>query len=125
MPNIMAVMLNGIAQLEYDRDKLLPDHQAAYLDRMDEKMKGGILLGDETISNPDLDQRTRFAAGNLVHALKTGDESVAAAMCSYLAIRLPELKQVLIEDHGEQVSIEFIYDREYRTQVAVDFSPRH
>jgi hypothetical protein len=125
MPNIMAVMLNGIAQLEYDRDKLLPDHQAAYLDKMDEKMKAGILLGDETISDPDLGQRTRFAAGNLVHALKTGDESMAAAMCSYLAIRLPELKQVLIEDHGEQVSIEFLYDQEYRKQVAVDFTPRH
>ena len=125
MPNIMAVMLNGIAQLEYDREKLLPAHQAAYLDKMDEKMKAGILLGDETVSNPDLNQRTQFAAGNLLHALKTGDEPVAAAMCSYLAIRLPELKQVVIEDHGEQVSIEFIFDREYRKQVAVDFTPRH
>ena len=125
MQNIMAVMLNGIAQLEYDRDKLLPAHQAAYLDKMDEKMAVGILLGEEAVSNPDLDQRTQFAAGNLVHALKTGDESMAAAMCSYLAIRLPELKQVLIEEHGEQVSIEFIFDQEYRRQVAVDFTPRH
>ena len=125
MSNIMAVLLNGIAQLEYDRERLLPDHQAAYLDKMDEKMKDGILLGEETVSNPDLNQRTQFAAGNLVHALKTGDESMAAAMCSYLAIRLPELKQVLIEDHGEQVSIEFIFDQEYRKQVAVDFTARH
>ena len=125
MNNIMAVLLNGVAQLEYDRNKLLPAHQAAYLDKMDEKMKAGILLGDETVSNPDLDQRTQFAAGNLVHALKLGDESMAAAMCSYLAIRLPELKQVLIEEHGEQVSIEFIFDQDYRKQVAVDFTPRH
>jgi hypothetical protein len=125
MHNIMAVMLNGIAQLEYDRDKLLPDHQAAYLDKMDEKMKAGILLGEQTVEAPDINQRAQFAAGNLVHALKTGDESMAAAMCSYLAIRLPELKQVLIEEHGEQVSIEFIFDQEYRTQVAVDFTPRH
>jgi len=125
MPNIMAVMLNGIAQLEYDRDMLLPDHQAAYLDKMDEKMKAGILLGDQTVEAPDINQRAQFAAGNLVHALKSGDESMAAAMCSYLAIRLPELKQVLIEDHGEQVSIEFLYDQEYRKQVSVDFIPRH
>ncbi|MGB5259492.1 MAG: hypothetical protein WBO34_03095 [Gammaproteobacteria bacterium] len=125
MSNIMAVMLNGIAQLEYDRDKLLPDHQAAYLDKMDDKMKAGILLGDRTVEAPDINQRAQFAAGNLAHALKTGDESMAAAMCSYLAIRLPELKQVLIEDHGEQVSIEFIFDRAYRKQVAVDFIPRH
>lgn len=121
----MAVMLNGIAQIEYDRDKLLPDHQAAYIDKMDEKMAAGILLGSETVDNPDLDQRTRFAAGNLMHALKTGDEAVAAAMCSYLAIRLPELKQVLIEDHQDQVSIEFVFDRDYRKQVAVEFTSMH
>ena len=116
-------MLNGIAQLEYDRDMLLPAHQEAYLDKMDEKMAEGILLGEETISNPDTDQRAQFAAANLVHALKSGDESMAAAMCSYLAIRLPELKQVLIEEHGEQVSIEFIFDQDSRKQVAVDFTP--
>lgn len=125
MHNIMAVMMNGIAQLEYDRDRLLPDHQAAYLDKMDKKMNDGILLGDETVHDPDLDQRTRFAAGNLLHALKTGDEATAAAMCSYLAIRLPELKQVVIEEHQDQVSIEFVFDRDYRKQVAVDFTPLH
>jgi hypothetical protein len=90
---------------------------------MDEKMRGGILLGDMTVENPDVNQRAQFAAGNLMHALQAGDEAMAAAMCSYLAIRLPELKQVLIEEHGDQVSIEFVFDREYRKQVAVDFTP--
>lgn len=125
MNDIMAVLLNGIAQLEYDRSKLLPSHQMAYLDKMDAKMDGGILLGNETVSNPDLDQRTRFAAANLVYALKTDDASMAAAMCSYLAIRLPELKQVRIEDVDGQVSVEFVYDEEYRRQVAVEFKPLH
>jgi len=125
MNNIMAVLLNGIAQLEYDRDKLLPEHQLAYLDRMDAKMDGGILIGHETITNPDLNQRTRFAAANLVYALQTDDEATAAAMCSYLAIRLPELKQVRIEDSAGGVSIEFVYDEAYRKQVAVDFNPLH
>ena len=125
MSNIMAVMLNGIAQLEYDRDKLLPDHQAAYLDKMDTKMDDGIVLGEQTITHPDQNQRTQFAAANLVHALKTDDESMAAAMCSYLAIRLPELKQVRIEDNAGEVSIELVFDEEYRKQVAVDFMPLH
>ena len=125
MSNIMAVMLNGIAQLEYDRERLLPDHQAAYLDRMDTKMDDGIILGTQTITNPDQHQRTQFAAANLVHALKTDDESMAAAMCSYLAIRLPELKQVRIEDNAGEVSIELVFDEEYRKQVAVDFKPLH
>jgi hypothetical protein len=125
MSKIMAVMLNGIAQLEYDRDRLLPDHQAAYLDRMDTKMNDGIILGTQTITNPDQHQRTQFAAANLVHALKTDDESMAAAMCSYLAIRLPELKQVRIEDNAGEVSIELVFDEDYRRQVAVDFTPLH
>ena len=125
MNNVMAVFLNGIAQLEYDRDRLLPDHQAAYLDKMDAKMDAGILVGNETVTDPDQNQRTQFAAANLAHALQAQDEAVAAAMCSYLAIRLPDLKQVKIEDEDGEISIEFIFDEPYRKQVAVDFSGLH
>jgi hypothetical protein len=125
MSNMMAVFLNGIAQLEYDRNKLMPDHQAAYLDKMDAKMDAGIFLDGEMIANPDLNQRTRFAAANLAAALKNNDESMAAAMCSYMAIRMPELKQVKIEDDDGEISIELIFDEEYRKQVAVDFTGLH
>lgn len=125
MSNVMGVLLNGIAQLEYDRDMLLPDHQAAYLDKMDAKMDSGILVGEAMIRNPDLNQRAQFAAGNLAHALNTEDESVAAAMCSYLAIRLPELKQVVIEDADGELSIELVFDKDYRKQVAVQFTGLH
>jgi hypothetical protein len=125
MSKIMAVLLNGIAQLEYDREKLLPAHQAAYLDRMDTRMDSGILIGEELVKNPDLDQRTRFAAANLAHAIQMNDESVAAAMCSYLAIRLPELKQVRIEEAEGGIAIELVFDDEYRKQVAVEFTHLH
>ena len=125
MSNMMAVFLDGIAQLEYDRSKLMPDHQAAYLDKMDTKMDAGIFLDGEMIANPDLDQRTRFAAANLAAALKNNDESMAAAMCSYMAIRMPELKQVKIEDDDGEISIELIFDEDYRKQVAVDFTGLH
>ncbi len=125
MSNMMAVFLDGIAQLEYNRDQLLPDHQAAYLDKMDGKMDEGIVVGSEKVENPDLNQRAQFAAANLLHALNTDDESMAAAMCSYLAIRLPELKQVRFESVDGEVSIELIYDEEYRKQVAVEFSGLH
>ena len=125
MDNMMAVFLNGIAQLEYDRNKLMPDHQAAYLDKMDAKMDDGIFLGGETITNPDLNQRTQFAAANLASALKNNDEAMAAAMCSYMAIRMPELKQVKIEDEDGEISIELIFDEAYRKQVAVDFTGLH
>jgi hypothetical protein len=122
---MMAVFLNGIAQLEYDRNKLLPAHQAAYLDKMDTRMDAGILVDGEMVKDPDQNQRTRYAAANLATALKMEDESMAAAMCSYLAIRLPELKQVKIDDSEGEVSIEFIFDEAYRKQVAVDFTGLH
>ncbi len=117
----MGVLLDGVAQLEYDRDKLLPDHQAAYLDKMDKKMAEGIAIGDEEIRNPDINQRAQFVASNLVHALKTDNEQVAGAMCSYLALRMPELKQIKITGQGGDVSIEFDFENEYSNQVAVEF----
>ena len=125
MSNIMAVLLNGIAQIEYDRDRLLPAHQSAYLDKMDATMDNGILIGAEVVRMPDQNQRAQFAVANLVHALKTDDESLAAAMCSYLAIRLPELKQVRIEEVDDQVAVELVFDQAYRRQVAVPFTPPH
>ena len=121
MSNIMGVLLDGIAQLEYDREKLLPDHQAAYLDKMDEKMAEGIVIGEEEIKNPDVNQRAQFVVGNLLHALKTDNEQVAGAMCSYLAIRMPDLKQVKIKEQEGEVMIEFDFENEYTNQVAVEF----
>ena len=121
MRNVMGVLLDGVAQLEYDRQKLLPDHQAAYLDKMDEKMAEGISIGEEEIKNPDVNQRAQFVVANLLHAIKTDNEQVAGAMCSYLALRLPELKQVKINETDGEVSIEFDYENEYSNQVAVEF----
>ena len=57
--------------------------------------------------------------------MKNSDEAMTAAMCSYLAIRLPDLKQVKIDDTGEDVSIELVFDDEYRKQVAVQFDTLH
>ena len=125
MSSIMAVLLNGIAELEYNRDKVLPDYQAAYLDKMDVQMKEGISIGEELISDPDLNQRAQFISANLVHAIKTNDEPKAAALCTYLAVRLPELKQVKIEDHDGEVSVELVFDQEYRKQVAVQLTSLH
>ena len=121
MSNIMAVLLNGIAQLEYDRDQPLPDHQALYLDNMDTKMDEGLLMGDTRIENPDINQRAQFVAANLLHAIKSDNEQVAASMCTYLANRMPDLKQIKMVEDGEEISIDLIFDEDYKNQVAVPF----
>ena len=121
--NLMGVLLNGIAQLEYDRNKPLPDHQAAYLQKMDRKMdEEGIDLGGEHVVAPEPQQRAQFVAANLATAITHNNEAVAAAMCSYLAVRLPELRQVKIEEQGDECSINLVFDEEYRKQVSIPLS---
>jgi len=122
MSNMLAVLLNGIAQLEYDRDRPLPPHQAAYLDKMDTKMDTGILAGEATIENPDINQRAQFIAANLVSAMKSNDEEMSAALCTWLANRLPDLKQVKFDEDGDRISIDLVFDQEYGRQAAVTFN---
>jgi xanthine dehydrogenase iron-sulfur cluster and FAD-binding subunit A len=131
MDNIMAVTLNGVAQLEYNRNRALPPQQELYLDKMDQKMDDGIFVGDATIPNPDINQRAQFVAGNLAHAILSDDEAMCSALTAYLASRLPELKQVKItnnktenntaDEASDAVSIELVFDEEYQKQVAVKF----
>jgi len=123
MSNIMAVMFNGIAQLEYHRDKPLNDHQEVYLHKMDEKMAKGISLGDEYIQQPDLQQRVQFVAANLADAIVRNQEQVCAALMAYLAVNLPDLQQVKItrENDEAQMTIELVFDESYKKQVPVKF----
>jgi len=126
MDNIMAVTLNGVAQLEYNRNQALPAQQELYLDKMDQKMDDGIQVGHDFIDQPDLNQRAQFVAGNLAHAILSDNEAMCAALTAYLAIRLPELKQVKISNQSgdgqaNEVAIELVFDEEYQKQVAVQF----
>ena len=121
MSDLMAVLLNGIAQLEYDREKPLSEYQLTYLDKMDSKMAAGVEIGEDKITEPDENQRAQFVAANLYHAIKNEDEAMCSALCSYLATRLPELKQVKLEDNEGDVTIELVFDQEYGKQVPVSF----
>jgi len=119
---ILAVMLNGIAQLEYHRNKTLPDHQALYLDKMDQKMDEGIQVGDINIPDPDLNQRAQFVAANLANAIISSDEAMSSALCSYLASRLPALKQIKITNNAGEITIDLVFDEDYVKQVPVKFT---
>ena len=122
MKTIFAVLLNGIAQIEYDRNKPLPDYQAAYLDKMDKKMDAGILIDNTTIEHPDLNQRAQFVAANLHATIKSNDEEMTAALCTWLANRLPDLQQLRFEEDGDRVSIDLVFDEAYQKQTAVSFN---
>ena len=119
----MAVLINGIAQLEYDRDKPLTDYQLTYLETMDKKMDEGIAIDGETINSPELNHKVQFVAANMLSAMKSNDEGMTSALCTYLATSLPDLKQVLIQEEGEAVSIDLVFDQNYKGQVSVDLMP--
>jgi len=121
MSNIMAVLINGIAQLEYDRNKALSDYQLAYLDEMDRKMDGGINIDGENIESPELNQKIQFVTANMLSAMKADNEGLTSALCSYLASRLPDLKQVRIVEEAGDMSIDMVFDEEYKGQVSVNF----
>jgi hypothetical protein len=121
MSDLMAVLLNGVAQLELNRRKPITDDQAAFLERMDRKMEAGIDLDGRRVTAPDLGQRAQFVAANLAHAIRTGNEAQCAALTTWLAVRLTDLKQVKIREQGEDFTIELVFDEDYVKQYPVTF----
>jgi len=130
--SILYVIFNGNPVLEFDRTKPVPGHQRQYLDNMDARMDAGIQLGDDFIKEPNALQRSQFVANSLVNSLLKKEDSVAVAMCTYLAKRMPDLQQIKCESEQSTildkesdvktfeddkqdvgVSIEFVYDRNY------------
>ncbi len=121
MSERLTVVLNGESQLEYDRAKDLADDQRGYLDRMDAKMDAGIELAGRTLPSPDALQRAQFVALQLLQAVQSGDEGMAAATCTYLAVRIPELKQVRgVVKEGES-SLDLVFDQDYAPELKLNF----
>ena len=119
---MMQVIVNGESQIEYDRNKPLPEKQLEYLDKMDQEMDSGLELAGEQIDTPDLLQRAQFVAGYLAQALFSENNQMIAASCSWIAVRLPDLKQVKILQDEEQISIDLIFDEQRINQVKVNLN---
>lgn len=119
MSDILTIHFNGEAVLQYDRNKPLTDRQADYLARMDDKMALGIMLGNEFVIDPDPLQCARFVAGQLSQALQNDNEQVIAATCAWLAVRVPELKQVRMTEQDDSLVIDLVVDESRANQVPV------
>lgn len=121
----MAVLLNGVAQVEYDRGKPLPDYQGAYLDKMDHKMETeGVDIDGQRVQAPALAQKAQFVAANLASAILANNEAQVAAMTTWLAVRLPELKQVKLREEEGGFAIELDFEEAYIKQHPVQITPR-
>nr|CAA6829199.1 MAG: Unknown protein [uncultured Thiotrichaceae bacterium] len=113
------VVINDAPILEFDRSKPVPGQQKRYLDNMDSRMENGIELNGEFIAAPNASQRSQFVASSMVNALFAENYSLAVAMCTWLAERIPELKQVqVIGDPEGEMRIDLMFDRDYQTTQA-------
>jgi len=113
MSKILAVLVDDQVQLEFDHAKPIPEQQLDYLDSMDARMDSGILLEGEQIAEPDIDARVKFVAQNLATALLEGDDQMAAAMCTWLGVRRPELQQLKISVGELGVTLDLDYETPY------------
>ena len=83
-------------------------------------MSQGIALNGSTIAGPDLVQRAQFVAMQLIAALIDSNDQLIAASCAYLASRLPDLKQLKVD---ENYNFDLVFDEDYKNQVQVAFNP--
>ena len=123
MSNVLTIVLNGESQLEYQRDKPLPEAQRYYLDAMDQKMQQGIPSASEIITQPNLMQRVQFVAQSLFEAIIQQNEPTAAAMCAYLATRVPELRQVKGKAVEGELTVDLVFDESYVKPQPLHFVP--
>lgn len=119
---VLTVVVNDQAVIEYDRRKPLAAHQRLYIDRMDRDMDNGFQLDGQHLGSPDLLARARFTATSLIQALEAGNDGLAAATCAYLALRLPELKQVRAESKEGQSHIDLVFDKAFVPAQTVQFT---
>lgn len=120
-PPRLTVVLDGESQLEYDRAATLAEDQFRYLERMDERMDQGIELDGGTLGAPDPLQRARFVAQQLMQAVQEGNEGLAAATCTWLAVRVPELRQVRAVRRDDGLAIDLVFDRDYAPELKLNF----
>jgi hypothetical protein len=119
---MLTVVVNGQAVIEYDRRKPLAAHQRLYIDRMDRDMDRGFHLEGRYLDSPDPQARARFTAVSLVQALEAGNDALAAATCAYLALRLPQLKQVQAQTKEGQLHIDLVFDKPHVPAQTVQFT---
>ncbi|CAG0907704.1 unnamed protein product [Cyprideis torosa] len=107
----LAIVVNGQLMMHYDRDQRLPGVQRRMLDEMDTKLDQGISLAGVMVEDPDPMMRAQFVANTLVNALFDENDQKAAAMCSWLATRIPELQVVQAIDNENESKVELVFNQ--------------
>ncbi len=103
----LEITLDDQSVLNYERRRL-PGLQRGMLEQMDQDMEAGILLDDRKITTPTRMQCAQYVVMQLHRAIETDRTNKARLMCSWLATRMPDLKEIRISTNNKQISCEFV-----------------
>lgn len=110
MAKKLYVSLNGKKIIEYERDKRLPGHQRLFLNKMDDDMSRGFVLGGEMIEHPDENDRMNYIAMKLVQGIVADNKGLVTAMCAYISNRYSAVREIQAWEEGDQVAITFTFE---------------
>ena len=106
---MLDIILNGEKVVSFDTNTRSPGVQRRFLDSMDIDMDQGFQLGGQFIKKPGEMERAKYVAMSLIIALQNKNNEMVNAMGSYLANRLPDLKQVRAVDCGNDVEMDLLF----------------
>ena len=81
-------------------DELIKDAEEFYT-KMDQDMDQGWQISRQWIENPDQQQRCQVVAEKILNAFHQEDEKMILLMSGYILSRVPEVKQVIIDETGD------------------------
>ncbi len=100
-------MLLNLIIGDYSMNLEIPEgYQEKMADAFD-KMDNGRRLGQTWLKQPDQQQRCQIAADKLLAAIETHNENLALLMGGYITSRMPEIRQIRIDNNGEPQETSF------------------
>ncbi len=109
----LAIVINGALIMKFDRGQRLPGLERRTLEDIDKHLDEGIMVAGVRMIDPDPVVRAQYIANYMIAALLDDQDKKAAAMCSWLATRIPDLQQVRAIENEEGSKMELIFDKSY------------
>ncbi len=79
-----------------------------FFGKMDSDMDKGWKIGPTYVENPDNIMRAQIAADKILTAIDTENKTLAQLMAGYIISKVPDVKSINIDVHGEPLNTEII-----------------
>jgi len=79
-----------------------------FFEKMDKDMDKGWKIGPTYVELPDDIMRAQIAADKILTAIDTENKSLAQLMAGYIVKKIPGVKSINIDIHGEPLNTEIV-----------------